>query len=441
MVRFTYMTVLGLFLSACVAKQIEVPKVTQEVPVEISDPKSLASVKFDRVGVKIRRGEIIGSYEPSVLGLTGCVNVNSNIFWNQGRTLSRDVEFSDIFFTTLKDANFNVVGDPNLMFAGAADRKPEAEFLIGGQIEDIKLNVCEGMDFWTGRSNGTQRGKGSVSVRWQVFSNFERKVVFETTTDGIAETTEGTSNGEIIIIQEAFASAVDNLIAKQEFVDLLKSYKPTLADIKDLNTTELMFKGRPVSDKQLSENIDDIRLAVVSIDSGRGGHGSGFFISNTLILTNHHVVGEAEFLRINLLTGRKIIGNVLRSHPARDVALIQVEPTAIVPLPIRTTPLNVVEDVYAIGSPLKKGLSGTVTKGIVSKFLMNPRGLEDIQADVDIQGGNSGGPLLDKNGNIVGISYAGIGHGQFSAGVNFFIPILDGLKRLKVSPVDKLPGS
>lgn len=433
------MTVLGLFLSACVAKQIEVPKVTQEVPVEISDPKSLAPVKFDRVGVKIKRGEIIGSYEPSVLGLTGCVNVNSNIFWNQGRALSRDVEFSDIFFTTLKDANFNVVGDPNLMFASSVDRSPQAEFLIGGQIEGIKLNVCEVKDFWTGRPNGTQRGKGSVTIRWQVFSNFERKVVYETTTDGSAETTESSANGEIVIIQEAFASATDNLIAKQEFVDLLKNYKPSLADIKDLNTTELLFKARPVSGNKLSENIDDIRLAVVSIDSGSTGHGSGFFISNTLILTNHHVVGEAEFLRVNLLTGRKIIGNVLRSHPARDVALIQVEPTAIIPLPIRTTPLNVAEDVYAIGSPLEKDFSGTVTKGIVSKFLLNPRGLEDIQADVDVQGGNSGGPLLDKNGNIVGITYAGVG--KRSVGVNFFIPILDGLKRLKVSPVDKLPGS
>lgn len=383
----------------------------------------------------------LSGYEPSVLGLTGCVNVNSNIFWNQGRVLSRDVEFSDIFFTTLRDANFNVVGDPNLMFAGAADRNPEAEFLVGGQIEDIKLNVCEVMDFWTGFSNGTQRGKGSVSIRWQVFSNFERKVVYETMTDGIAEITDGVAGGEILIIQEAFASATDNLIAKQEFTDLLKDYKPTLADVKSLDETEIRFKRMPESDTKLSENIDDIRLAVVSVDSGRGGHGSGFFVTNSLILTNHHVVGEAEFVRVNLLTGRKIIGNVLRSHPVRDIALIQVEPTAIIPLSIRDKPLSVAEEVYAIGSPLYKDLSGTVTKGIVSKFLLNKRGLEDIQADVDIQGGNSGGPLLDANGNVVGITYAGIGVQKLSAGVNFFIPIHDGLKRLNVTPLEKIPNS
>ncbi|MBO6946450.1 MAG: serine protease [Rhodospirillales bacterium] len=428
-------------LSSCVPKQVDVPPVTQNTPVAVANARDLASVRFDRVGFKIRRGTVIGSYEPSVLGLTGCVNVSTNIFWNQGRVLSRDVEFSDIFFTTLQDANFNVVGDPNLMFANATDRKPEAEFLVGGQIEDIKLNVCEVMDFWTGFSNGTQRGKGSVSIRWQVFSNFERKVVYETMTEGLAEITESVAGGEILIIQEAFASATDNLIPKQEFVDLLKDYKPTLADVKSLDKTEIRFERMPESDSKISENIDDTRLAVVSVDSGRGGHGSGFFVTNSLILTNHHVVGEAEFVRVNLLTGRKIIGNVLRSHPVRDIALIQVEPTAIIPLPIREKPLNVAEEVYAIGSPLEKDLSGTVTKGIVSKFQLNDRGLEDIQADVDIQGGNSGGPLLDANGNVVGISYAGIGVLQLSAGVNFFIPIHDGLKRLNVTPMKKIPNS
>jgi len=83
---------------------------------------------------------------------------------------------------------------------------------------------------------------------------------------------------------------------------------------------------------------------------------------------------------------------------------------------------------------LDKELSGTVTRGIVSKFTTNRAGMEDIQADVDIQGGNSGGPLLDKNGNVVGISYAGIGPaGQFSAGVNFFIPIADALRSLNIN--------
>ena len=91
------------------------------------------------------------------------------------------------------------------------------------------------------------------------------------------------------------------------------------------------------------------------------------------------------------------------------------------------------EEVYAIGSPIDKSLAGTVSKGIVSKFASNSQGLEDIQADVDIHGGNSGGVLLDQHGNAVGISYAGIGTpDKKSVGLNFFIPVMDALEKLNL---------
>ncbi len=440
--NFIFILLFSISLSACQAKEVKVLEVTQEIPIEIEDHTSLASVQFDRLGVKLRRGTIIGNYDAPTLGLTGCVYVDRNIFWNQGRILSRDLEMSDIFFQTLKDANFNVVGDPNLMFASASDRKPESDFLVGGQIEDIRLNLCEVMNFWTGGSNGTQKGKGSIEITWQVFSKFDRKVVFEMSTRGAATVNEGSVGGGMVIIQEAFASAVDNLIANQEFVDLLKGYKPDVANVRNINATVLQFEKTPTSDTELSERINDIRLAVVSIDTG-GGHGSGFFITPNLILTNHHVVGDAEFVRVNLLTGRKLVGDVIRRHPARDVALVQVETTGVYPLPIREVPAKIAEEVYAIGSPRYKSLSGTVSKGIVSKYQQNPRGLEDIQADVDIHGGNSGGPLLDKNGNVVGISYAGLGDSPsgYSVGLNFFVPIMDALSRLQMEAVVRNAGS
>jgi S1-C subfamily serine protease len=274
------------------------------------------------------------------------------------------------------------------------------------------------------------------------FFKIDWKVVFEASTNGAAKTNEGIAGGGIVIIQDAFASAINNLIANQEFIDLLKWYKPDVANVRNLDTTTLEFYKTPTSNTELSKRIDDIRLAVVSIDTG-GRHGSGLFITPNLIRTNQHVVGDAELVCANLLTGRKLVGDVLRRHPARDVALVQVETTGIYPLPIRDVPTNIAEEVFAIGSPKSKGLSGTVSKGIVSKHLANQRGLEDIQADVDIHGGNSGGPLLDKNGNVVSISYAGLGDSSsgYSVGLNFFIPIMDALNRLKMEAVDKNPGS
>lgn len=419
-----------LALIGCQTIPVKVPEIITHESIQINDSSKLAAIKFDRVGVKVKRGTVIGTYEFGLFTLTGCLPRGGNIFWNQGRILARNIEFADLFYDEMKNANFNVIGNPDKMFAGATDDSRQASYLIGGQIEEIKLDVCDEANIWTGLPMGTQKGKGAVKVRWQVFSIIKRKVIFETTTEGSAKIENGAADGELVIIHNAFANAVVNLSAKQEFVDVLKESAPSVLDIRNVDNTVLEIKRFPPRKQRITETIDQTRLSVVTIETGLG-HGSGFFITPTLIMTNFHVVENRQFVRIRLLTGRKILGEVIRRHPKRDIAVIQVENSGHIPIPIRETTLKVTEEVYAIGSPLDRKLSGTVTRGIVSKFTTNRSGMEDIQADVDIQGGNSGGVLLDGKGNVVGISYAGIGPtGKFSAGVNFFIPIMDALRKL-----------
>ena len=271
-----------------------------------------------------------------------------------------------------------------------------------------------------------------MTVRWQVFSTVDRKVVYETITDGAAKLETGTTDGEMVIIHESFAGAVRNLAADREFVNLLSGSEPSFADIQKVDAAELALDRIPLRTKPITAYIDHVRRSVVTVEGGLG-HGSGFFISPTLIMTNFHVVENRDLVRLRLITGRKILGEVIRRHPKRDVAIIQVEPSGHLPVPLRETPVKVTEEVYAIGSPLDKSMAGTVSKGIVSKFTSNSQGLEDIQSDVDIHGGNSGGVLLDQNGNAVGISYAGIGTAEkMSVGLNFFIPIMDALDKLNL---------
>jgi len=419
-------------LAACQTIEVPVPEVKQVQSVEIGDAGELAPIGFDRVGVKIKRGTPIGTYEPGPIAFTECYGAGGNIFWNQGRVLAKNLEFADLFFEEMKGANFNVVGSPDKLFRRETEEKVDAAYLMGGQIEKIAMDACQGKDFWTGRPLFTAKGKGAVTVKWQVFSLLDRKVVFETTTEGAATVSQGAPDGELVIIQQAFANAVRNLTGNQELVELLSRGAPSIADIKNVDDTKLLIQRMRERKGSITDTIDATRLAVVTIESG-GGHGSGFFIAPGLIMTNAHVVQNSQYVKLRLLTGRKILGEVIRKHPKRDVALIQVEPPGITPIPIRTDPARITETVFAIGSPLDKSLSGTVTKGIVSKFLPNRYGMEDIQADVDIQGGNSGGALLDAHGNIVGVTYAGWGPpGQFSAGVNFFVPIMDALRKLNV---------
>lgn len=426
-------------VAACQTVAVKVPEVATKQPVEITSSTNLAPIKFDTVGMKIKRGAIIGTYDADFLGLTKCYGYGSNIFWNQGRIISRNIEYADIFFGEMKNANFNVVGNPDKLFAQTTSDAVQPRFLVGGQIEDIKINACREKEFWTGRPMNTVAGKAAVRVNWQVFDLFEKRVIFETVTNGSAKSERGVPDGVLVLIQNAFGNAVANLAAEEKLVAILSARQDTIADIRKVDQTILGIARVPPWQMPIKENIDEIRTSVVTIDAGNA-HGSGFFIAPNLIMTNHHVIEGRDLVRIKLLTGRTILGEVIRKHSKRDVALVSVEASGHRPIPIRTEPLKITEEVYAIGSPLNQKLAGTVSKGVVSKFASNRYGLEDIQADVDIHGGSSGGVLVDENGNAVGVSYAGYG-GKLSVGLNLFIPILDALRMLNIELMEVPAGS
>ena len=180
----------------------------------------------------------------------------------------------------------------------------------------------------------------------------------------------------------------------------------------------------------------------VVIQAGKG-HGSGFFITKEgHILTNAHVVGDA--LRVRIVTankGEKLVAEVLRSDKARDVALLRLENAPdslkITPVPIQVVWPAVSEDIYSVGAPSHTRMQDTVTKGIVSahrRIRIDGITMNFIQGDVQTIGGNSGGPLLDVYGNVVGMSVMGL-H-QFAtesdSGLNIFIPISEALHYLDI---------
>ena len=158
------------------------------------------------------------------------------------------------------------------------------------------------------------------------------------------------------------------------------------------------------------------------------GEGSGFIINaDGYILTNNHVVENAQTILVRLLDDRELYASVVGTDPRTDVALIKVEPDG--PLPViplgDSDELFVGDWVVAIGSPL--GLDFTVTQGIVSAMErreVHPDGRElyenFIQTDASINPGNSGGPLINLQGEVVGINTAVNRMGQ---GIGFAIPI------------------
>ena len=155
--------------------------------------------------------------------------------------------------------------------------------------------------------------------------------------------------------------------------------------------------------------------------------GSGFIIaSDGYILTNNHVIDEAEKITVRLADKREFEAKVIGADPQSDVAILKIEGTNLPVLPLgNSDALEVGEWVIAIGSPFE--LNQTVTVGVVSAKGRNRMGITDyenfIQTDAAINPGNSGGPLLNIRGEAVGMNTAIFSRSGGYMGIGFAIPI------------------
>jgi S1-C subfamily serine protease len=155
--------------------------------------------------------------------------------------------------------------------------------------------------------------------------------------------------------------------------------------------------------------------------------GSGVIVDEAgHIVTNHHVIANADSIRVQLADGRVADARIVGRDPDTDLAVLKIDLT---PLPVvifgRSDRLKVGDVVLAIGDPI--GLSQTVTHGIVSAVSRQQLGiapLEDfIQTDAPINFGNSGGALIDTSGALVGINTAIVAKNIGVEGIGFAIPV------------------
>ena len=160
----------------------------------------------------------------------------------------------------------------------------------------------------------------------------------------------------------------------------------------------------------IAEMVERVRPSVVQVMNGRRGAGAGvIWRSNGGIVTNHHVVaGGGPTARVLLPDGRELEANVVNSNPALDLALLEAEAEDLPAAPVAdSSHLRVGELVFAVGHPW--GQPGVVTAGIVSGLGEVPvprtgRNAQYLRSDVLVAPGNSGGPMLNAQGAVVGIT-------------------------------------
>ncbi len=154
--------------------------------------------------------------------------------------------------------------------------------------------------------------------------------------------------------------------------------------------------------------------------------GSGVIVDAGVgyVMTNHHVVDNAEQITVTLKNRRHFEAELIGSDPETDIAVLKIKPDALVELPLGDSDdLKVGDSVFAIGNPF--GLGQTVTTGIVSALGrgIGMHGYEDfIQTDASINPGNSGGALVNSKGELIGINTAIIAPGGGNVGIGFAVP-------------------
>ena len=329
----------------------------------------------------------------------------------------------------LEAQGLKAVGNPDSLFG---EDQGEAEMYLGGIITQVNVDVYHDnfvKDLTKGQVNV------DLTIAWQVYDALERRVVYKKSTQGVANiryTNRQIDRG----LYAASVNAMQKLLADPQVQGLLVEQGGTSA------TGQTGATGGTAGGKATAQlegqsfsiaggdaiSLDAARKSVVTVLVGLG-HGSGFVVNKDgLVITNQHVVGSATKVMVLAHDGQKYPGTVLARNSKRDAAAVLVPGLPLAPLKIRTSPVTVGEDIYAIGSPKDIALAGTVTKGIVSG-MREMRGVDWIQGDAAINPGNSGGPLLDSKGRVVGVSTLARKESQ---GIYFYGPIVDVMSTLGV---------
>ncbi|MBV8665527.1 MAG: trypsin-like peptidase domain-containing protein [Burkholderiaceae bacterium] len=437
--------------------------IKQLTPASVADLHLTQKIMIDRLRDAMTPGEKLGHQGSGWL----CHKVN----WYYSKTnpnwFSENIKKA--MTGELKKYGYRMY-DANEGSLYASDVSNAPDFRIGATFRKYNMELCLDDKKYTGWVR--------VVVDWEVFSEKEQKVVLQKTTDGYVHADTGVE----AIWGVAFQGAVDNLIGLPEFSAAIQGVAAPTAtaatapaaatpnapaaalgagEVDSGTPANVAYPVDPMQKKAAAavpapqaasaapvpapahgelvltaskapaggaqKEQNKLRAAVVTLEA-IAGQGSGFYIDQSgYLLTDYHVVKGAKYVKVKFSNGDKLVGEIVRVNEPRDVALVKT-PAVDVALAIRPDALDVGEDVYAIGTPV--GLESTMTHGVLSAD-RTVQGKHWLQSDVSVTVGNSGGPLLDKEGRVIGLSAAG-GGDIVTKGINFFVPVQDALKVLSV---------
>lgn len=353
------------------------------LPVRVDSSECLP-IAFKRLVFRIPAGTKIGGHH------TGLFQIASYSHrWQAGLSIGSE-EFRLLATETMRLYGYNLLGGDDLLFGN--DDSENALYQLGGTVTNLSYNTFGGL--------AGSYSSSDLTVEWQLYDALQRSVVFERTTSGSAKADEAS----VAAISMAFKSALLRLLCDSAFALAVQRDAKKDWEVQTTTQSELRLATCLGTDTlSLPSDLNRALESVVLVKAG-ASIGSGVLISpDGYALTAAHVVSGLDHVSVKLYSGLELTASVIRSDMVQDIALIALPGSGHKCLRLKEESSAVVgEDVFAIGSPAGDDYAFSVTKGVVSG-IRELEGFSYLQTDASLNPGNSGGPLLDVRGNVIGI--------------------------------------
>lgn len=408
---FFWLAVAGADASGLAQQQLVIPPTADVVALPAGTPAK--AVQLTKLLFSIPEGTGIGPLKAGA----NCAR-RMTIPWSVNAVEGSEASFEAAFGHELKAAGFSVVERASDMF-NSEDAAPDYE--LGANIVQVAADFCTpDIDQ---RDARTIKGSVLMMVEWQLFDRRDRKIVARYTSRAGIESPITRPWGMNGMLVYGFGQNVRALIASGVLQPILVG-APTQA--ADADAARAPAKGlAPIIVKApvatAVKRLPDAIGATVLILTANGLGSGGLISADGYFLTNYHVVGTEKYVKIRWSDGVEGAGEVIRRDRGRDVALIKGDGRGRSPFRLRAGRPPVGTTIFAIGTPLDASLQNSVTKGIISATRIQD-GYALYQSDVSVQHGNSGGPVIDENSQLVALVVAGLEKDGMARGINFLIP-------------------
>ena len=322
--------------------------------------------------------------------------------------------FTDIINKSLKESGFIDTTKKIL-------RNKQNTIYVNSKIE--KINIYQVFS----RNSATMYMPSFIvaepEIKWSIVDSYDQEKYSKTLTLK--------SNEFVYVYNEdenksTLIKALDNAI-ELSFHQLLNENE--VQELLKITNNEVTFDEKiNIKNNSLGvSNIEEAMSASITIKH-KDGHGSGFFISEDgYLITNYHVIAGAKDIKVITNSGVEHDAEIIRSNEVADLSLLKITPKSKVitfKIPLEKN-YGIGKGVYCVGTPTSAELGQTVSKGIISGVRkVEDLGFDWIQTDVSVNFGNSGGPLIKENGELLGVVNSKV-VGMGVEGIAFAIPAKD----------------